>query len=836
MASIFGNLRYALRQLKKSPGFTVTAILTLALGIGASTAIFTLFDQALLRSLPVKDPRQLTLLQFSGDIVGHLSDQGGDHPGGRAYFSYPMYRDLRDKSSVFAGLIATASHSAGFSWHNSSESVSAEIVSGNYFDVLGIRPAAGRLFSPADETVQGANPVAVISFDYWKRRFSEDPSIVGQTITLNGTPFTVVGVVAPGFHSVVWGNQPRVFIPMTMQQSIAPGNDMTDRQSYWLKIIGRLPHGASTKRADAALAPLWHSLREMEFKNIHDQSDRAHQRFVTTSRLSVVDAARGFSPLREEVQTPLRILMGMVLLLLAMAAVNMASLLLVRAAGRVREFSMRYALGASKFDIVRQLLIEGLLLGIGGAVLGLLFAPQMVRLLIAWFSTATQDTPYSSQLDTRILAFALGTALLVSILFSLAPAVQFFKPNLVDSLKQQSGTGSSGSLQFRRSCVALQIGFTLLLLVGAGLFMRTIQNLRSVDAGFPTDHLLKFDLSPQMAGYQGDSITTVEQRVLESLQALPGVRSVGATTDPELVDDGSSGSMDIAGYTPRPDEDVDAELPWVNQDYFSAMGIPLIVGRGFTKADTATAQKVSVVNEMFAKKYFGSAANALGHHVSRSRRPATDTIIVGVVRDIRHATVRDNPTPTVFRTLLQNDKPDEVVYYVRTWQTPESTSREIQAAVQNIDTKLIVDDMRTLRDEIDETISSERMIALLASTFGVLAALLAGIGLYGVLAYSTAQRTREIGIRMALGAQRLTVAKLILREVLLLSAGTVVITLPIAFLLTRTLRDQLFGVSPSDPLVYAGGILMIGVVATLAALLPARRAASVEPMKALRTE
>ena len=836
MSSIVGNLRYALRQLKKSPGFTVTAVLTLALGIGASTAIFTIFDQALLRSLPVKDPQQLVLLQFSGDRAGHVNDQGGDHEGARAYFSYPMYRDLRDKSTAFAGLIATAVSSAGVSWHNSAESVPAEIVSGNYFNVLGIRPAAGRLFAGSDETAPGANPVAVLSFDYWKRRFNEDPKIVGQTITLNGTPFTVVGIVSPGFQSVVWGDQPRVFIPMTMQKSLAPDNDMTDRQSYWLKIIGRLPAGTITKQADAALAPLWHGLREMEFKAIHDQSEREHQKFVTTSHLSVADAAKGFSPMREGVQTPLRILMGMVILLLAMATVNMASLLLVRAAGRVREFSMRYALGASTGDIVRQLLMEGLLLGIGGAALGVLFAPQMVRVLIRWLSTATQDTPYSAHLDTQILAFALGITLLVSVLFSLAPAVQFFKPNLVDSLKQQSGTGSSGSLKFRRSCVALQIGFTLLLLVGAGLFMRTIQKLHEVDAGFPTDHLLKFELSPQMAGYQGDSVANVEQRILEALAALPGVRSVGATSDPELAYDGTSGSMDVAGYTPKPDEDVDAELPMVSQDYFSAMGISFIAGHGFTKADVAGAQKVSVVNEMFAKKYFGSAANALGHHVSRSRRPATDTIIVGVVRDIKHASVRDNPTPTVFRPFLQGDKPTELAYYIRTWQTPESASHAIQAAVQRIDGKLIVNHMRTLQDEINDTISSERMIALLASVFGALAALLAGIGLYGVLAYSTEQRTREIGIRMALGAQRFSVARLILREVLILSAGAVLVTLPVAFMLTRMLRGQLFGISPADPLVYAGGILMIGIVASLAALLPARRAASVEPMKALRTE
>ncbi|QNI34294.1 ABC transporter permease [Alloacidobacterium dinghuense] len=836
MSSLLSNVRYALRQLRKSPGFTVTAVLTLALGIGASTAIFTLFDQALLRSLPVKDPQKLALLRFSGDNVGHVNEQGGDHEGAHPYFSYPMYRDLRDKSSVFNGLIATAVGSAGVSWHNSAEAVPAEIVSGNYFEVLGVGPAVGRLFAGSDETAPGANPVAVLSFDYWKRRFNEDPTIVGQSITLNGTAFTVVGVVAPGFQSVVWGDRPRLFIPMTMQKAIAPDNDMADRRSIWLKIIGRLPEGRTTKQAEAGLNPLWTSLREMEFKGFHDQSARAREKFVTTSHLSVTDAAKGFSPMRESVETPLKILMGMVLLVVAMAAVNMASLLLVRAAGRVREFSMRYALGASTRDVVLQLLTEGVLLGVCGAILGIIMAPQMVRLLIAWLSSSMPDTPFSAELNPDILAFALITTLLVSVLFSLAPALQFMKPNLVDSLKQQSGTGTAASLKFRRSCVALQIGFSLLLLVGAGLFMRTIQNLHAVNVGFATDHLLTFGLSPEMAGYQGDSVAAVEVRVLDAISGLPGVRGVAATNDPELADDDINGSMDIAGYTPKPDEEVEAEVPWVSQDYFSTIGIPLVAGRGFTKADVAGAQKIAVVNEMFARKYFGSPANALGHHVSRSRRPVTDTAIVGVVRDAKHTTVRDEIRPTVYRPFVQGEKPTYLSFYVRTWQTPEAASNEIRAAVQRIDGKLIVDDLRTLQNQIDDTISTERMIAMLASVFGALAALLAGIGLYGVLAYSTAQRTREIGIRMALGAQRFTVAKLILREVLVLAAGTILVTLPIAFVLTHKLREQLFGVSPADPLVYLSGIVMIGIVASLAALLPARRAASIEPMQALRTE
>ncbi|HEX3437422.1 MAG TPA: ABC transporter permease [Pseudacidobacterium sp.] len=834
---LFQNLRYALRQLRKSPGFTLTALLTMALGIGAGTAIFTLFDQALLRALPVKNPQELVLLRFAGDAVGHRSTQGGDTEGARAYFSYPMYRDLRDKGTALSGLFATAVGSAGISWNNSAEAVPVEMVSGNYFNVLGVQPAAGRLFSSGDETASAGDPYAVLSFDYWKARFDENPQIIGQSISVNGSPFTVVGVAAPGFQSAVWGDMPKVFVPITMKRIITPEfDDLNDRQSYWLKTMGRLPDGMTTGQAEAALNPLWLGLREMEFKNLHDQSAHEHDAFVGKAHLSVVGAAKGFSPMRDDVEMPLKILMGMVLLVVAMASVNMASLLLVRAAGRVREFSMRFALGASKADIVRQLLTEGLLLGIGGAALGILLAPQLVKMLIRWLSSTTTDTPFSAQLNTHILIFAISTTLLVSILFSLAPALQFFRPNLVDSLKQQSSTGTGGALKFRRTCVALQIGFSLLLLVGAGLFMRTIQNLREVNAGFATDHLLQFDLAPEMAGYQGTAVTAVEDRVLEALAALPGVRGAAATNDPELAGDSTGGSMDIAGYTPKPNEDVEAERPLVSHDYLSVMEIPLVAGRSFTAGDTATAQKVSVVNEMFARKYFGTPQNALGHHVSRSRRPETDTMIVGVAKNTKHESVRDEIVPTIYRPFVQGEMPTALTFYVRTWQPPDTTANEIRSVVQRIDSKLIVRDLRTIQNKIDETINPERMIAMLATLFGALAAVLAGIGLYGVLAYSTAQRTHEIGIRMALGAQRLTIAKLILQEVLVLAVSTVVVTLPLAYLLSRTLHDQLFGVSAADPLVYCGGVLMIGVVASLAALLPARRAASIEPMQALRAE
>jgi predicted permease len=403
-------------------------------------------------------------------------------------------------------------------------------------------------------------------------------------------------------------------------------------------------------------------------------------------------------------------------------------------------------------------------------------------------------------------------------------------------LKQQTGTSVGSSLRFRRTCVALQIGFSLLLIVSAGLFVRTIRNLRNVNAGFATDHLVSFDVAPEIAGYGPLTVAPAEQRILDTLEALPGVKAVGATNDTDLVGDDRVGDVKVSGYTPKPDEEFDVELPWVSDAYLQTLGIPLVAGRLFSSSDTATSQKVAIVNESFAKHFFGAPEASLGHHVSRPRDPSTDAVIVGVVKDVKHTSVRDPAMPTCYTLFAQAAKPVGLTFYLRTWQPPEAAENSIRAAIANIDLKLIVRDLSTMREQIDNDILGERTIALLATTFGVLATLLAGIGLYGILAYSTTQRTREIGIRMALGAQRRTVVRLILREILILAGSAVAITLPIAVLFARAVRSQLFGVSVADPLVYVLGILIIGLIAATAGILPSHRAATVDPARALRTE
>ena len=831
------DFRYALRQLRKSPGFAATAIITLALGIGANTAIFSLLDQALLRSLPVKDVDRLVILRYQGSNTGRMQTRTDTH----FYFSYPMYRDLRDRNSVFSGVIATDAAQVGVQWHDQPDLAAAELVSGNYFDVLELRPAMGRLFVAADDVVADANPVAVLSFSYWRRRFGSDPGIVNQSILLNGRPFTVLGVAPPGFHSVVAGDTPGVFVPMSMRAEVLPGTkDLEDRRSAWLNIIGKLKPGVSREQAESGINPLWSSIRSDELKDIKGESDRFREHFVAKSHLSLLDGARGFSPLRDDVQTPLLIVMGMVGLVMLMACANVGSLLLVRGAGRAREVSLRYALGAKRYRVIQQLLVEGVILGLAGGALGLLLAPRTASFLINMiWGSGMGELPFSSTPDLRILAFNCAVALCASVLFSLAPAAQFWRPDLAPSLKQQGVTARSGPLRFRRISVAAQIGLSLVLLVGAGLFARTLHNLKSLDAGFATDHLLTFGIDPSLAGYEPARTFALYERVFATLRGLPGIRSVAATTDPELANDNSTSDVTIAGYSEKPDEDMNVELPNVSASYFTTLQMPLVAGRTFTGQDSAQSQKVAVVNESFARHFFGDPHQAIGRYLGLGNENGvkkTDIAIVGVVKDAKHTSLREPVSRTMFLPYLQLPQPYPMTFYVRTWQQPEDAGSAIRHAMQGLDSKLVLDHFRTMDEQIDDNLAAERVIALLATSFGVLAVLMAAVGLYGVLAYSTAQRTSEIGIRMALGATRASVVKMVVFEVIWLAGISVAVTIPLSLLLMRTVRSQLYGISSSDPLTLCLMTLLVIGVALASATLPARRAACVDPMRALRYE
>ncbi|MGC2160847.1 MAG: ABC transporter permease [Silvibacterium sp.] len=835
---MLNDVKFALRQLWKSSGFAAAAIATLALGIGANTAIFSLLDQALLRALPVRAPQQLVLLEATPSDVwnGHISSNGGDVA---AYFSYPMYKDLRDRNTAFDGLIAMFQTQAGVMWRGQSSLVNAELVSGNYFDVLGVMPAAGRLLVQSDDVAKNGSPVAVLSFNYWKNHLASDPRVVGQTLAVNGHPFEIVGVSAPGFDSAIWGSPADIFVPMAMKSVVTPAwDELYDHQSRWLNILGRMKPGETRVQAQAAMAPLWRDLRTAELPLMRDNSARFREGFVTHSQLEILDGSRGFSYSRDDLRMPLLVVMGMVILVMLMAAVNVASLVLVRSAGRVREFSMRYALGAKQGQVLRQLLMEGLLLGILGGAAGLALAPAAIRFLVSRLTVGQGQPPFSTSLDGSVLAFNFAVAIGVSLLFALAPALQFWKPNLVSAMKEQSAASTGERLTFRRGTVALQIGLSLLLLVCSGLFVRTLKNLRSVNVGFATDHLITFGLEPNLAGYGENAVGSLHKRVFESLRALPGVESVGATNDPELADNGESGNISIQGYTPREGENMDAEKARITPDYFTALKIPLLAGRSIAETDDASHPKVAVVNEALATRFFGNPQKAIGQMMATGsgNKIKYDIQIIGVARNYIHRNVRGKVKMAMYAPAAQDSDPSGMSYYIRTWGAPQTVMSMVRADVGQIDSRLVLENLTTMDEQIDQNINDDRMIALLAVSFGVLATLLAGIGLYGVLAYATVQRTREIGVRMALGSDRLGIVLLVLKDVLLLAGISIAITVPVALVATRVLRTLLFGVSGTDPAVYVLATLLIAAVAVLAAALPARRAANVEPMKALRNE
>ena len=842
MQNLLQDLRFALRQLRRTPGFAFTAILTLALGIGANTAIFSLLDQALLRSLPVRAPGQLVVLRGTGDAwEGHSSSHGSGTEN--ASFSVPMYLDLRHHDAAFQDLLATSPAEISVVRGTEAWVVRAELVSGNYFTLLGVNPALGRLLTQGDDLQPDANPVAVLSYAFWQNGMHGDPNVVGSSISINGYPFQVVGVAPRLFRSAIWGEAPAAFVPLSMTGEIVPGaaRRLTDHKDRWINLIGRLPPGETIVQAEARSAPLWHALRADELKALGTRSPHFVDEFLTRSHLLVQPAERGFSYEREFYEKPLLVIMVMAALVLLIAVVNVASLLLVRSAGRVHEFSMRYALGATGVRLAGQLLAEGLLLGVGGGAAGLGLALCATHVLVARLVGEDGVTPFSTALDGRLLLFNFAVALVFSVCFSLAPALQLRRRDLVKGTRQTSTTVAGGAVSLRQMIVGLQMGLSLLLLMGAGLFVRTLEHLRSENVGFRTDHLIAFGVSPRLAGYTPDRIPVMRRQMLEALSTIPGVVNVSATNDPELAGNDTSGNITLQNYTPQPDEEVTAEKADISPDFFTTLGVPLLAGRFFMENDDLTHPMVAIVNESLAKKYFGSPGRALGQHLADGGllHPVLDTEIVGVVSNTRHQSVRDEAGPTLFLPMAQakgSQISREMYFYLRTAASPASLFPQVRQTVAGIDPLLAVDELRTVDEQIEKDLWNERFVAFLAIAFGGLAAVLAGVGMYGVLAYSTAQRTREIGVRMALGASRLSVSRLVIADVLKMALGGMIAGIPVALLLPRLLRSQLYGVSPGDPISIGAAVCLLLVIAVLAAALPTQRAASVNPIEALRTE
>ena len=841
MNTLLQDLRYALRQLRKSPAFTLTVIVTLALGIGANAAVFALFDQVLLRMLPVERPKELVRFVWTGSFSGSVSSFGGD---AHNYFSYPMYKDLRDQNPVFQGILAADRTGVGVSWRNQAESKDAEIVTGNYFQVLGLKPVAGRLLTQQDDTAKNANPVVVLSYDYWRTRFAGSREVIGQTVLINGHSFTILGVAPDNFRSAIGGYRPGVFIPISMVDVampwMAPRENLTNHQSLWLTLVARLKPGVSPSQAEAGLGPLWRSLRANELTLYKSHSERFKKHFLDDSRLQVKDDSTGYSPGRTELRTPLTILLSMAGLLVAMCAINVATLLLLRAAGRAREMSMRYALGAKRSRIISQLLVEGGLLGLAGAAAGFALAPVVTRTLLHLMTNADPGSePYSASLDARVLLFTVALSVVASLLFSFAPVIHFFRPDLANALRQNAGTATKASQRFRKVAVGAQIALSVLLLGGAGLFVRTLENLRHQSVGFDTGDLATFTLDPTTAGYGEDRTPQIVTSVLDTLRRVPGVAFAASTTDPELSGDTSSSTFNIEGYKPSEDEKMNFEEGYVTPGYFATLRMPLLAGREFSSADAQGAPKVAVVNMSIVKRFYnGSAQNALGRAIGLGGREEAkaDTTIVGVVGDIKHADLRTDIGPAVYQPYAQMKHPVGVQVYVRTVPPPETVEASFRQVIHQLDPTLVVDGLRTMEAQVDSSAADERALAFLATGFSILAMILAAVGLYGVLAYSTEQRTREIGVRLALGAQRSSVIMLVVREMAVIAGIATAIALPSVVALARLFRNQLYGITTFDPITLVAAVVLTAAMVALAAALPARRAASIEPMTALRTE
>jgi len=821
-------------MLAKSPGFTAVAVLTLALGIGTNTAIFSLTDQVLLRLLPVQRPEELVILHSPGPNPGHTWNDGDD----AASFSYPTYKDLRDRNQVFSGLLARFPLSLNVSGQGQTERANGELVSGNYFEVLGVRPALGRVFAREDETAPGANPVVVLSYGYWTRRFGNNPGILNKQLIVNGTTLTVVGVARAGFTGVQVGQLPDVFIPVTMKAQMTPNwNGLEDRKDHWLAILGRLKSGFTRTKAEAGLQPLYQAILESELP-LMKMSGESQRRFLD-KRILLDPGAHGRQILQHDAREPLVFLMAMVGLVLLIACANLASLLVARGEARQREIGVRLALGAGRWRLVRQLLTESLLLALAGGVAGVVLASWTLDGLVGAIPQSYGAVGIEARLDYRVLAFAIGLSILTGVLFGLAPALRATRVDLQSTLKDQGASVSGGlsNVRLRKWLIVSQVALTAVLLTGAGLFVHSLMNLKRFDLGVRTDHVMEFSIAPELNRYSPPQTIALFDRMRRDIAALPGVRSVSAAEIAVFANNNSDSNVTVEGYAAREDEDTHVFGNSVGPNYFATMGIPLLGGREFSEADSASSPKVAIINETMARRYF-AGRNPIGLHFAfgSGAKVHPDIEIVGVVKDSKHASVRQVIHPFAYLPYAQESDLGQATFYVRTIQDPAAMAAALRKAVQGYDANLPVYDFKTLPQQVTESVFNDRLLTFFSLCLGLLASLLAAIGLYGVMAYVVARRTREIGIRIALGATRENVAWLILREVVRMAAVGLVIGLCVAFATGRLIESQLFGVKASDPLVFALAAALLAAVAVLAGCLPARKAASVDPMVALRYE
>jgi len=809
------------------------ALLSLALGIGANTAIFTLINQLILQYLPVRNPEELVLLSARGNHYGSNS--------GPNAISYPMYQDFREKNQVFSGMFCRHGDMVSITFGGRTELAAAELVSGNYFPVLGVGAAAGRVFNASDDLFQGGHPLAVISYGYWRSRFAGDRGIIGKKIVVNGSPITIIGVSQQGFDGVEPGYGPQIRIPITMQDSLPPNQpypQLNNRRRRFIQVFGRLKPGMTLERAKAGLQPLFHQILEREVQDaaFAKASPYSKQQFLKMW-MDTLPGSKGHSQLRQQFSKPLLALMAIVALVLLIACSNLANLLIARASARQKEIAVRLALGAGRWRLIRQLLVESILLSFIGGAAGLALAVWMDRILISFQPPDIWGIALSVAPDATILMFTLLISLLTGILFGLVPALQATRPVLATTLKDEAGSVAGGaSAGLRKSLVVAQVALSLLLLVGAGLFIQSLSKLKELDPGFQTRNLVMFEVEPTLSGYKAEWTRDYYRQLIERLQALPGVSSAALAVVPLLINDEWDNWVTIEGYTPKQGEVPDPHMQFCSPKFFETLKIPILLGRDFTIKDGQSAPKIGIVNQKFAKRYFGDQ-NPIGRHVGFGIDPGTktDIEIVGVAGDTKYENMRDEIPYELYVPWIQHFV-GSMTAYVRTETAPVSFFASLRRTVREVDASVPMYGMRTVDQQVETSLVTERLLATLSTVFGALATLLAAVGLYGVMAFMVTRRTREIGIRMALGASGGSVVWLIMREVLILAVTGLAIGLAAAFGLTRLVEAQLFGVKATDVATTMLATFGIAAVAMLAGYLPARRATAVDPMQALRFE
>lgn len=824
------DLRFSVRSFLRSPTFTATAVLSLALGIGATTAIYSLVDQVLLHALPVRQPERLVLIDWKGD-------QAANGFGTYNLMSYPICRDLQLQDRFFDGVFCRAATTVNLSTGGEHKPTPAEIVSANYFSVLGVNPALGSVFAATDNQMPGANPIVVLSYDYWKTQLAGDSEVVGRKVLVNQHPMTVVGVAAPAFRGIDVGAVPSLWIPAAMSGQAIPGfTDLLNRRQRWMQIFGHLRPDVSLAQAQAGIQPWFKSMldedtRRTGFPNI--TTERRKQ--FLASWLELTPAPQGHSSLRRRLAQPLWVLFAATAVLLGLACLNVAGLFLARGSARGREISTRLALGASRGRIGRQFLADSVLLALAGGSLGLLTAPLALRVLIALLPRDTAANALQSTIDSRLLLFAFLVSVVAGLLSGLAPALQTGRGELITSLRERGGS-VFGSVRLRKAIVTVQIAFTLILVIGAALFARTLNGLLNKGPGFTTSSLVSFGLDPRRSGYSELQSSQLIRRIHNEVAASPTTEIAGVARY-QLLSGGSWNNPITIQANERIVTDRDVQLNSISPAFFATLGIKMVAGRNFDQRDARPSAepgiRSAIVNESFVKRYLGGR-NPLGLRIVQGSGPDVkpNIEIIGVVSDFSYRGLREESEQAYFSIFEGNDGGG--TFYVRVRGTPESAFQSIRKIVRNADPALPITYFRTLDEQVNRSLNTERILATLSGAFGTLALLLSLVGLYGVMSFAVTQRTREIGIRLALGATGGSAIWMVLRDALLMIVAGASIALPCVAALGALVESQLYGVKPTDPFAIASATLVLTFAALGAAFIPAYRASTVNPTDALR--